>query len=292
VIGLQKLTFTNSADETLVISYAKPYILQNLVGISDAPVELLSTRGYQQDGQTPAGQYYQARLVSFAVAVMGNTLAEVFESRRNLIKFLNPKETFSCVYQNDYTSVRFDCRIDSPPGFQPTQNNGGLLYQMCSIVVIADDPYLLDPEDTMVEMAIAEPLFRFPLIFTPDIRFSSLLNPDLIITNIGDVETPVRIRIYGNTENPVITNITTGEFIKVNQTVESGKILEITTGYGDKRVEIIDGTGVRTNAFNYIDLSSTFWQLAVGPNRIEYSADNGVSSAPIYIYYSNRYVGV
>ena len=289
---MQKLTFTNSAGDTLSISYAKPYLLQNLVGISDTPVELLSTRGYQQDGQTPAGQYLQARLVTFAVAVMGNTLSEVFGYRRELIRFLNPKDTFFCAYQNDHTSVRFDCRVDRAPEFQPTQGNGGLLFQLCSISLVADDPYLLDPEETTIRMAIAEPLFRFPLVFAPSIMFSLLLNPDLIITNLGDIPAPVRIRIYGNTENPTITNITTGEFIKVNQTVASGQVLEITTGYGQKRVEIIAGDGSRTNAFNYIDLSSTFWQLAVGPNRIEYTADNGVASAPIYIYYSCRYVGV
>ena len=289
---MQKLTLTNSSGAMMSLGCAKPYLLQNLVGISDAPVELLSTRGYQQDGQTPAGQYLQARLVTFAVAVMGASLAEVFGYRRELIRFLNPKELFSCAYQNDYTSVRFDCRVEGAPEFQPTQGNGGLLYQLCAISLVADDPYLLDPEETTVRMAIAEPLFRFPLVFSPDILFSLLLNPDLIITNLGDVPAPVRIRIYGNTENPTITNITTGEFIKVNQTILSGEILEITTGYGQKRVEIIAEDGSRTNAFNYIDLESTFWQLAVGPNRIEYTADNGVASAPIYLYYSCRYVGV
>ena len=288
---MQKLTVTNSQGEEFSLGVMKPYILQNLVGISDAPVELLSTRGYQQDGVTPAGQYLEARLVSFSVAVMGDRIQQVFEARRNLVRFFSPKDTFTCTYQNDYTVKKFACRVDAMPRFSATQDTGGMLYQVCTVGLVADDPYLLDPDETSIRMAIAEPALRFPLVFSPSILFGYLSNAEMSITNPGDIKAPVRIRIHGGTVDPKIENSTTGEYIQVNKEILAGEILEIRTGYGNKRVEIIDENGTRTNAFQYIDLSSTFWQLVPGENTVVFTAESGLQSAPIYLYYSGRYVG-
>jgi hypothetical protein len=141
-------------------------------------------------------------------------------------------------------------------------------------------------------MTIEEPAFFFELIFPEgdDIIFSSLSNQEVIINNTGDVPAPVRIQFLGGSTNPTITNETTGEFITVNKVIASNEILEITTGYGDKRVELIADDGTRTNAFNYIDLDSTFFSLALGENILSYNADSGACSTRS-IYYSNKYLG-
>lgn len=287
---MQQLSFTNSRESNLVLGYSKPYFLQNLIGLSDTPTNNLSVVGYQQDGQTPMGQFLQARMVTFSLFVFGDNDQDRFTNRRNLIRYLNPKEEFTCIYTNDYMSVKFTCRIDGAPKFESTNSNKG--YQACTISLLVDDPYLYDVNESQKQLSIVQPMFSFPLVFNPNIVFSTLTNKTIVITNNGDVATPVRIQMLGATENPSITNNTTGEFIKVNKTIEADEILEINTGYGQKRVEIISADGTRTNAFNYIDLDSTFFQLEVGDNEISYDADSGADSAMLYIFYSNRYVGV
>lgn len=288
---MQKLTFTNQRGQTLTIGYSRPYFIQNLVGLSDAPIDLLSARGYQQDGQTAAGQYFQARSITFSISVFGNDLEEIFQNRRSLLAFLNPKDNFTIVYQNDYLTVKFYCRVDAAPGFTSTQSNKGK-NQYCAVSLICDNPYLFDIQETGLLMLIEEDALYFPLLFADEIIFSTTSSKQSTINNIGDVETPVRIQFHGATTNPTITNETTGEFIKVNKTILANEILEVSTGYGDKRVEIIAEDGTRTNAFQYIDLTSTFFQLDVGDNLITYSADSGADSAQVYVYYTNRYVGV
>lgn len=48
----------------------------------------------------------------------------------------------------------------------------------------------------------------------------------------------------------------------------------------------------RTDAFDYIDLSSRFFSLQVGDNVIEYASENGLAPQNVEIYYKNRYLGV
>lgn len=291
---MQSLTLTNKqTNEVIVLDYsATPYLLQNIVGVSDAPVEILTTRGFQQDGTTDAGQFLAARVVSFSVVIFGDTLQEVYEHRRALIKTLNPKHTFEAIYQNDFTSKRINCRISGPPKFVSAQDGQAKREQTCIVSLHADNPFLLDVVDTTTQLAVITGAFSFPLSFEPTIIFSTLANRQITLYNNGDVETPVRIQFFGATTNPIVTNVTTGEFIKVMKVISSTEILEISTAYGQKTVEIIDGLGNRTNAFQYITDDTTFWSLEVGDNIITYDADSGAESSTVLIIHSDRYVGV
>ena len=49
---------------------------------------------------------------------------------------------------------------------------------------------------------------------------------------------------------------------------------------------------MRQNAFHYIDLDSTFFQLQPGDNMIEYTTDNELEPQSVEIRYRNRYIGV
>lgn len=289
---MQKLTFINDRSESFILSYGVPFALRDLIGLSDMPVSLLSYKGYNQDGQKAAGQFFQARPVSFSVSVIADTVEEVFEKRRQLLKYFNPKDTFSVIYENDYITVKFVCRIDGPPRFASTQSTPGYTHQTCTVSLICDDPYLTDVDETVVTMRIEEPRFNFPLMFFDEIIMSVITGKKVEVNNNGDVATPLRMQFTGPSLNPKVTNETTGEYIQVAKTILTDEVLEISTGYGDKKVEIIKPDGSRENAFNFIDLSSSFFQLIPGENIISYEAESGADSAQVFLYYKNRYVGV
>lgn len=111
------------------------------------------------------------------------------------------------------------------------------------------------------------------------------------IINTGHVETPVEIYFHGPAVNPSIKNITTGETIRIIRELTTDDVLYINTGFRQKKVEIIRN-GTRTDAFDYIDLSSRFFSLQVGDNVIEYASENGLAPQSVEIYYKNRYLGV
>ena len=86
-------------------------------------------------------------------------------------------------------------------------------------------------------------------------------------------------------------NVNTQEFIKANISLEAGDVLTVSTGYGEKSVKLARG-GVESDAFRYLDVDSSYLQLAVGDNLFRYSADTNAENLEVSIYHNNLYLGV
>ena len=63
------------------------------------------------------------------------------------------------------------------------------------------------------------------------------------IYNSGDVKSGIRIefRAIGAVTNPVLLNVDTREFIKLNISLVAGDVLTVSTGYGEKAVKLNRG---------------------------------------------------
>ena len=120
--------------------------------------------------------------------------------------------------------------------------------------------------------------------------------PSIIVNvyNGGDVQTGMRIdfRATGITANPKILNVETGEFIKfANLPMQAGDVLSMYTGYGQKQINFTHN-GVTADAFRYLDIDSTYLQLAVGDNLFRYEATENPENLEVSIYHNNQYLGV
>lgn len=127
--------------------------------------------------------------------------------------------------------------------------------------------------------------------FTLPSRLRRRGNRTTTILNDGHMSTPVEIDFYGPAENPRVTNETTGEYIQVNRSLGEDDVLHITTAFGNKTV-VIEHQGVQTNAFHYIDLDTTFFELQLGENLISYDTDNDLEPQGVEIRYRKRYLGI
>lgn len=203
--------------------------------------------------------------------------------RQRLIRFMNPK--FKGILKVNYNGMeRFiDYEIAS---FKDNTKN---LYDKFSFSVdlICPCPYFIGYEILEFLTTWTGGLnFPLNLPFNLKQKGENLKN----IYNEGHVDTPIEIAFKGPAVNPLIINKTTGEFIKVNRELTSEDILHITTEYRKKKVEI-ETNGIKRNAFNYIDLDSTFFSLKTGDNMIEYSTDS-LEPLGVTIKYKNRYLGI
>ncbi len=110
------------------------------------------------------------------------------------------------------------------------------------------------------------------------------------IFNRGYMPAPIEIHFKGPAVNPKIINHRTGEYVRVKKELTSDDTLYINTAFRQKKVEIIKD-GVRESAWDYLDLSSSFFWLRPGDNMIEYSTDSGISNG-VEIFYRERYPGI
>lgn len=286
---MRKLRYINSLGVELTLTNSAPFLLQNFD--ESESVNIITIKGAVQDGSTYLDNTLDIKDISIEFGIIANSESELIQYRDSVRKILNPKlgEGY-LVYEDDEKERTIKCILNALPTFKTMPGYHGQNGKMgsCLISLTAHNPYWFDDENSEeVTSWIGGCKFKFKLPFKLKTRGDKTKN----IYNDGDVETPLEIIFKGPAVNPSIINLTTNEFIKVNRTLGSDDTLYITTDFNNKKVEI-ESNGVRTNAFNYIDLDSTFFSLDIGDNMLEYTNDNVLDSNRVIIKYKIRHLGV
>lgn len=276
---MDKLTYINENGHSVDFNITSPFILQTTEGLDMVENEIHSTKSINQDGVSVVSSNLDSRNIT----IEGTIIDDVKKNRRKLLNIINPKLKGKLIYENQDMKKCIDCEVEQIPTISRKS------YPQFLISLLCPNPYWKNIYETGKEIStwIGGLQFPFSLPFTLKQRGETKQN----IYNAGDVETPVEITFKGPALNPKVSNLTTGEFIRVKRELTSDDSLHITTGFGNKTVEI-ETNGVRNNAFNYIDLDSTFFSLVAGDNLIEYTTENELESQGVEIKYHNRYLGV
>lgn len=244
-----------------------------------------SYKGVFQHGESYVNTIFESRPLQL-IGLVDSDIINMETHKRNLISLFNPLNKLKIIKDEAY---EIECYSNQSVKFSSTysENNGGLC--KFSVDLYCPNPYWKNnlTLGEQISTWIGGWKFKFKLPF----RFKQKGESKKNIYNSGHVETPIELIFKGPALNPSIINNLTGEFIKVIRELTSDDILYITTEYGNKKVEI-ERNGIRANAFHYIDLDSTFFQLKVGDNMIEYTTDNNLEPQSVEIRYRNRYLGV
>lgn len=281
------ISFVNGNDETFPIQ--DNYILsKNWTGFGETPVKQQMTKAPYQNGETYIDTLFDSRILTVEFLIKGDDRQEVFDRRATVVSQFNPKLGVGTLIWKDEDDNEYyiDCIPYTPifPGGK-AQNKW---YQVVIVQFLAPNPFWYDPtqiEQIMVGFAGG---FSFPFSFP--VSFGTV-GTEVNVSNSGTVDTPVTIYLYGELVNPVITNDTTDEEITIVETIADGDILIINTAFGEKSALLLSG-GEYTNAFEYIDPDSVFWELEPGNNTISYSVSSEGENAQCRIYYYNRFSGV
>lgn len=156
--------------------------------------------------------------------------------------------------------------------------------------MIAPDPFFYDVSNFGRNLANIVPKFSFPWTYSLDkpISFGYREFTDrTVFTNDGDEKVGVKFRIEAldTVQNVKLENLRTGEYMIVNQTLQQGDILEVSTVGGDSYI-LLNGEDI----FDQIDRLSNFFKLEVGDNFLQYSAQLGTSEMDVYLYYRPKYL--
>lgn len=282
-----KITFTNSIGNSVVLG-PKPFKVIRIDGTGGTEADIQTQKAPYQDGHTFVDALLEPKTVEMELAIFARSKEEVFQLRRQLTNVFNPKLGVGLLTYEYPSGVReIEAVPDSTPIFPSGIQNSSEGFQRVLITLICPAPFWLDPLENIVKLEDFVANFRFPFHFP--VVFSARGDTRTII-NDGDVPTPITVEFRGHAINPRITNVTTGEFIQVNREIPENYRLVIDTEFGRKRVSIIAPDGVETNAFHYIDLDSTFFDLEVGENQLSFITSGG--SPEVYVHFKKRYLGV
>ena len=287
---MQRIIFTNSRGQSVELKSSAPFLLQSIDGLGDVDADIQTQKAPFQDGSTYIDSVLQERAISLEIAILATDKASLLQKRQFLASVFNPKLGKGILrYENGTTVREIEAVPDGVPTFPSGKGNRGPTFQKAIVNLLCTEPFWLDSFYTSKQMSFLMGGLSFPLFLGS--RFSQR-SFKRILQNTGDVPTPVNITFYGPAVNPIIKNNTTGEFIRVNRELGENDKLIIDTTFGKKSVVIEDENGVQTNVFNWIDLESSFFQLQVGDNELEYNSNNDSTKSRVIISYKNRYLSV
>lgn len=296
---MQKLEVINLAlGEKIVFdsvgSENEDILLSHIEGLGIPSATSQKSQGIAQDGCDAEDTLLDTRVIKLDTTIRTKNREKLYQLRRRIFRVINSK-TYNpktqkrgellLYYTNDYKKYRIYARVEDIVDFNQRKNNK----DKATISFLCVNPYFLDEEDYETYIKSMEGGLKFKLHFPT--KFAELSFYKNVV-NEGDTDTPLEIIYTGFAENPTIYNDTTGEFMKVNMTIDSGQKLIINTADGQETVNLIDIDGTVTDVYNNIDLNSTFFKLIVGENKLRYTSNNETNRDSVSIKFSNLYTGV
>ena len=291
----ERLIYTNERGESIEFSPRSLYHtnLKDVKGLSDVRNAIYSANSMGQDGDTYLGYRIETRDIDIVGYIKERDVQAAQSLRRTLNRVLNPQYEATLTYEfGDFKRV-IGCKIDDAPIFTAKP-----IFEQFAVNLSCLNPFWREETETREDIASWIGGFEFPepdgLEITDEWEIG-YREPSLIVNvyNSGDVKSGIRIefRALGAVTNPMLLNVNTQEFIKLNIDMVAGDTLTVSTGYGEKAVKL-QRDGVTSDAFRYLDIDSSYLQIAVGDNLFRYSADTNAENLEVSIYHNNLYLGV
>ena len=210
-----------------------------------------------------------------------NTNAWIEERREELYKVLNPLKN---PMRLDFTTkggseLYLNAELLSTPILPQGFENDNKVWQKGLLQFSCSDPYIYEKAETKVDIALWVSNLEFPLEVVEEGIEVGYRSPSLIVNVLNDGSDTtgmiIRFRALSKIVNPKLLNVNTYEELKLNTTMLSGDVIEVST-YTGKRNALLIRNNVIIDVFNMVDLYSTWLQLEVGDNLYRYDADEGI----------------
>lgn len=283
---MEKFVYKNSLGRTITIDYAGNYMLDSYDGLTASEILPITTTGYKQNGSTFISTNLGIRMIELKFGIFANSALDMYTKRREIVGVFNPLlGEGTLTYTNDFISKSINVVVTEAP--TPAEKYGTIQYY--TVELTANNPLWFDNAESAVKLGDYIGGLSFPLQFEEDGVIYAQKGDIANIIIEGDVPSPIRVEFKNTSVNPRLELINTGEFIKVETSIDEGESLIINTEYGNKTVNKVTENSIES-AFHLISLNSTFFSLPRGINRLSFSGDAGTPE--VYIYYRNYYVGV
>ncbi len=278
-----KLIYINSIDEEIEFAVSSPFFPESVVEDVKNGINTIKTNATH--GESFVSSKLESRYITISGFIERSTSTLSLKDR--LIKTINPTLKGKLIHISENDRKEIEVIAEEIPTIK---SDKGLIRFTVSLQ--ACNPFWQNAEKAE-QLALLTAKLHFPLFIPKEkgVVFGlkkSLLESD--VNNIGDVESGFRVlfKATGSLQNPQIYNKLTGEFIKINYSMEKDDVIEV-INYPEYKKVTINGN---VNGFKYIDLNTTFFNLEIGKNIIGYKADENIINLNVSMYYTPRFLGV
>lgn len=258
------------------------YQVINIDGLNPPKASIYTSTIPNMDGT----KYKSSRVEMRNIVIMVRINGDVESNRQTLYRYFRSGKKCRVHYTNDNRDVFIEGYCESVVCGIFTNN------EVAQISIVCPQPYFKSAELIITDISQVIGAFEFPFAINVNGIEFSYINSDEVITirNDGDLESGLIVNLVAEAtvQNPVVYNHETGEFFKLNYTMNEGDRIRINTNKGSKSVYLND-TG---NIMQYRDASSTWLSLELGNNLFSYSADTNAEHLRVTFEFNRLYEGV
>lgn len=294
--------------------------LMSITGMGMSPLSYITQRGPFQHGETAIDYRLNKRVIQLVHRRNECSRDGYWNIRADMVNLLRPNRQtigdFSMgalrIIMPDGRTRDIDVIIEQGPVFAPRNpmqwDEWGFIE---TVRFVAHDPTFYDPTEvteTWVLAASDQLVFNTvggaldTLVFRKDgvgdglLFGAGVIDDDLTVNYTGTWLSFPTIEIDGPMSGFIITNITTGEFIRLDYVIPAGEMVTITLEYGNKTV--INDTGVNLIGTVTTDSDLSTFHIAPDPeatggvNTINVLGGNTDGNTEVRLSYLTRYIGI
>lgn len=266
-----------SVTSGFVVEQATSYGAQN--------VDFDTTRSNREIGETLQHQSVSPKTLT----IRGTLLGDCTAARDQMNHVLAPLAMGRLIYNNTRS---MEVYVKTSPDIERYSANARF-----SVSFYAPFPYWVEKDKVNQVLVGYEPQFQFPWnISDPNPFYLSKLAQVGYVTVTNEGEAPVGWTIsflaLSAVKNPYVQCVDTGEKVRVLKTMAENEMLTISTEGEELTVTLTAADGTETDGFEYLDIDSIPFLLALGENHIKTDAEEGGAGLRASISFRPAYAGV
>ena len=272
---MYNVTFEADNGKKYVFGHAGSTVFDMDLG-TGLTVNLGTTQGFAQIGETVESQSVSGRPITVKGAVFGN----IPERKRTMRNVLAPFTAGRLIFENSYFIRVY---VKDAPSFSPVKNDGRFTMRF-----YAPFPYFYGMEQYRKEIGAVKPLFSFPVNYSAPHAFGTRGAARYTnIYNDGDVQIPFEFvaTATGTSTNATVTNLKTFAFLRLNGTLEAGDTVRVYRDNNNILRAEKTSDGLVSDIIAWVDEDSTLFQLDVGDNLISANDDEGGQGLTVQFVY-------
>ena len=270
-----------------------PWLLENCEGIYESKSNVAISDNTMTDGATYQGSIVSMR--NIVLTLRDDASADHQANRALLYSLFKPKApgTFEYIEGDIHRTIQYRVESISVDSVKHSRR--------ATVSLLCPDPYFVDVDDIVVQMAGWVRGFEFP--FEPPVqgfefgyRTAEKLKAIENTMAADDIGVTITVDVTGPATSPTISHVERGTSISIGTAAHplnliTGDQVIITTHTNNKHVYLARA-GVTTEINEYISEDSEFLQLQHGTNTFGYSAASGEAYLTVSISFRYQYLGV
>ncbi len=279
-----KIVYKNDIG-TVEFSLSSRIVIEKIASLTQQNVEFETTASNREIGEKLEHQKVNPKTIT----IRGTILGKCDAIREQMTHVIAPLAEGKLIFNDTY---ELNVHVKASPDIERYARNAKFSFSL-----YAPYPYWQKAEKAQTTLIGLKGLFSFPWnISDPEpFMFSEYVETGYVtVHNHG--EAPARwtavLHALDEVVKPKIYNMETGEYVRILRTMAEGEQITISTEGDELTVTITAADGTTSDGFQYLDVESIPFKLAVGENYIKTDAEENTVALRASISFHPAYVGV